>query len=103
MSVIEIASGGLAIVAIAVLAQELMGIPPTVAGIAAGLLLAPVIILVLSRDAVRRFRKRRALALRERLCPACWYSLVKVEPAVNGMTICPECGAGWKIPGDEAG
>lgn len=30
-----------------------------------------------------------------RCCGACGYSLREVEPGVDGMAVCPECGAAW--------
>jgi len=31
------------------------------------------------------------------LCPACGYSLAGSEPADDGFTVCPECGAAWNV------
>lgn len=30
-------------------------------------------------------------------CPACQYSLASLEPATDGCTVCPECGAAWRL------
>jgi hypothetical protein len=38
----------------------------------------------------------RAL-LAERHCPSCAYSLADTAPDDRGHTICPECGAAWKL------
>jgi hypothetical protein len=32
-----------------------------------------------------------------RICPACDFSLREIEPQADGCTVCPECGAAWKI------
>lgn len=36
--------------------------------------------------------------LLSRLCPACEFSLRDLLPQADGCTVCPECGAAWKIP-----
>ncbi len=41
-------------------------------------------------------RQRRHLLLRR--CPTCDYLLSEVGPAADGCTVCPECGAAWKMP-----
>ena len=33
-----------------------------------------------------------------RHCATCGYSLASVPPEPDGCTICPECGAAWKLP-----
>ncbi len=35
--------------------------------------------------------------LRQRLCPACGYSLRLVPDAHDGCRVCPECGGAWKV------
>jgi hypothetical protein len=32
------------------------------------------------------------------MCPACGHSLTGLAPESDGCTVCPECGAAWKIP-----
>ncbi len=44
-----------------------------------------------SREAERSSRLRRGL------CPACVYGLTGVPPRPDGLTICPECAAAWRI------
>ena len=36
--------------------------------------------------------------LRVRLCPSCGYSLYECESESDGCTVCPECGAAWRMP-----
>lgn len=43
---------------------------------------------------------RRALArsmLKRGFCPACKYAIATVHPKTDGCTVCPECGAAWKL------
>lgn len=35
--------------------------------------------------------------IRVRLCPSCGYSLYECEPKPDGCTVCPECGAAWRL------
>lgn len=53
----------------------------------------------------RRFRHHRpgratarALLARRR-CPACTYDLTALPADPDGCTTCPECSAGWNVPG----
>jgi len=41
--------------------------------------------------------------LAERRCPACGYDLAGAAPADDGCTVCPECGAAWKLALAESG
>jgi len=34
----------------------------------------------------------------KKLCPACVYSLDSLTPEPDGCTVCPECGAAWRLP-----
>jgi hypothetical protein len=36
--------------------------------------------------------------LRKNLCPHCRFSLAAIFPDLDGCTVCPECGAAWKLP-----
>jgi hypothetical protein len=36
--------------------------------------------------------------LRKNLCPHCRFSLAAIVPDPDGCTVCPECGAAWKLP-----
>ena len=31
-------------------------------------------------------------------CPSCLYGIRDIEPDPDGCTICPECGAAWRLP-----
>lgn len=35
--------------------------------------------------------------LKERVCPCCHYRLHALLPDPDGCTVCPECGAAWKL------
>ena len=54
------------------------------------------------RESVKRFSERRRLALREGLCPACWYSLRGSLIEEDGRSVCAECGAAWRLAKDQA-
>jgi hypothetical protein len=32
------------------------------------------------------------------LCASCGYAINAVTPGVDGCTVCPECGAAWRLP-----
>jgi hypothetical protein len=36
--------------------------------------------------------------LRRELCPACGYTIRELTAESDGCTVCPECGAAWRIP-----
>ncbi len=36
--------------------------------------------------------------LRKSICPHCRFSLTGISPDPDGCTVCPECGAAWKLP-----
>lgn len=48
------------------------------------------------------FHAQSAVILNQRQCLACAYELGKLRPAPDGCTVCPECGAAWKLPIREA-
>ncbi|MBX3385757.1 MAG: hypothetical protein KF768_04220 [Phycisphaeraceae bacterium] len=61
---------------------------------------------------VRRRRRQTALLAESHIllwltkdrCPACGYSLTDLEPSPDdGRTLCPECGAAWKLGGHPVG
>jgi uncharacterized Zn finger protein (UPF0148 family) len=62
----------------------------TLGGLIAGLILT----LIWSR---RRVEDLRGKILAKRHCAACGYSLRRLEADQNGRTVCPECGAAWKL------
>lgn len=39
-----------------------------------------------------------AKTLRRSLCPHCRFSLAGISPDPDRCTVCPECGAAWKLP-----
>jgi hypothetical protein len=43
------------------------------------------------------FSRTAAVFLREGLCPSCVYPLKDISPQQDGCTVCPECGAAWKM------
>lgn len=50
--------------------------------------------------ATRRFALRKEIArayLQERRCASCAYDLSGAEPAADGCSVCPECGAAWGL------
>lgn len=46
------------------------------------------------------FRGIRGAALAIPRCPACATDLGNGEPEPDGCTVCPECGAAWRLPAD---
>lgn len=64
-----------------------------------GILIFPVaIVLALIGVELRVDRPRFAtFRLMRGLCASCCYELVDVNPEVDGCTVCPECGAAWKL------
>lgn len=36
--------------------------------------------------------------LRKSVCPHCRFSIAGIPPDPDGCTVCPECGAAWKLP-----
>lgn len=40
-------------------------------------------------------------ALRRGKCASCSYPLADLQPATDGCTVCPECGAAWKLNGPD--
>ncbi len=64
-------------------------------GVAAVLLMAAV-----PADMLNRFireRQRRLLADLIKPCPACFYELDGLARESDGCTVCPECGAAWRL------
>jgi len=95
--VIEILIVACVAAVLGVFARRIWTSNPLPVGVFTGLLIGPASVVLMRRDTVRRFRERRTVALRERLCPACWYSLEDAEPLPDGHTVCPECGAAWRL------
>ncbi len=42
----------------------------------------------------KSFRESR---LRRHMCPACAYGIAGVPPRPDGLTVCPECAAAWRL------
>lgn len=42
-------------------------------------------------------RGAATLCVRGRICPSCGYALENLDPAPDGCTVCPECGAAWRL------
>jgi hypothetical protein len=42
-------------------------------------------------------RQHQRLSLAGGACGACEYPLRAIEAGADGLTTCPECGAGWKL------
>ncbi len=61
--------------------------------------LGPMMGAYLGAEQVRK-NARRALAecLNRAVCASCGYSLASLARAEDGCTVCPECGAAWKLP-----
>ena len=62
-----------------------------------GMVLGVWIIVPLALGSIRLACAANAL-LGVRRCAACAYELRGVEPESDGCTVCPECGAGWRLP-----
>ncbi len=62
-----------------------------------GVVAAATIAVLLRVIAGMRARKVVARCLNERKCPACSYSLAGIAPEPDGCTVCPECGAAWRL------
>lgn len=43
----------------------------------------------------------RREVIRAHFCPSCSYRLRGVPPEPDGCTVCPECGAAWRLPDEE--
>jgi hypothetical protein len=63
-------------------------------------LLAAVAMLIVLVLAVRRLDRidRIQSMPAAGLCPACGYGIRGVRQADDGCTVCPECGAAWRVP-----
>ena len=52
--------------------------------------------LVALRRPLVRFAAGACLRLRQ--CPSCGYRLADLPVQADGCTVCPECGAAWRVP-----
>jgi hypothetical protein len=48
-------------------------------------------------------RVRIEAILDESICPSCRYPIGDIPAAEDGCTVCPECGAAWRLPARGAG
>ncbi len=64
-------------------------IPRVVVGILAPFVMATALL-------IRRAARAADELVLSGLCPGCDYSIAELEPADDGCTVCPECGAAWR-------
>ena len=55
----------------------------------------PLVFIWAGHQFVRQHYHRAILA--QRFCPACAYRLVQLDADEDGCTVCPECGAAWRL------
>ena len=55
----------------------------------------PLVFIWAAQNFIRQRFHRAILA--QQICPACTYSLVRLEADQDGCTVCPECGAAWHV------
>jgi len=60
-------------------------------------------ILVRRRLTGRLPSREKQAHLTARRCPACSYGLEGIEPSPDRCTVCPECGAAWRLPSSDEG
>ena len=61
--------------------------------------LPPLVVLVFIWSGRRYVRDRfHRVILAKEYCPSCGYRLVGTPPEGDGCTVCPECGAAWRLP-----
>ncbi len=60
----------------------------------------PPLVVVVFVWAGRRYLRDRyhRVILTKGYCPSCGYRLVSARPEGDGCTVCPECGAAWRLP-----
>lgn len=72
------------------------------ASLAPAILVAFVVHRVLNRAWNKRYTKQYEAKLKDNsMCPSCVHDLSGLTPDVDGCTVCPECGAAWKLPQHE--
>ena len=60
--------------------------------------LPPLIVVVFIWSGRRYARGRyHRVILAKQYCPSCGYRLVGARPEGDGCTVCPECGAAWRL------
>jgi hypothetical protein len=80
-----------------------MGLGTAIVRQVVGSLWAPVLLMIVVITALMILgRSLRTVArrscLRLGLCPACGYEIGSLPAATDGCTVCPECGAAWRLP-----
>ena len=61
--------------------------------------LPPLVVVVFLWSGRRYVRNRyHRVILAMEYCPSCGYRLVGTPPEGDGCTVCPECGAAWRLP-----
>lgn len=102
---VAIAVGGAAFIAVLlaflvgplVLIARATAIPASIRfGVVVGLLVIAVIVMIARHRMTWPSRSARDLVSRM-LCGACGYSLDRLPADDDGCTVCPECGAAWKL------
>lgn len=43
-------------------------------------------------------RTAKSSCLAACICPSCGYQLTEIPRQADGCTVCPECGAAWRLP-----
>jgi hypothetical protein len=61
----------------------------------------PVLFVALTTPISERFL--RGISKRSARCPACAFSLQAAHAGKDGCTVCPECGAAWRLPDADRG
>jgi hypothetical protein len=54
-------------------------------------------VMVASMFRSHSYRKAGLACLRAGLCPSCGYDIATHAPEGDGCTVCPECGAAWRL------
>ena len=53
--------------------------------------------MIAKRQGWSSFSVRKETSLAVGCCPSCGYSISEISPQDDGCTICPECGAAWRL------
>ena len=83
-----------------VAAFMLLNLPSAVEWSIAGLALVPMMFIMRPMKAERVQWHGRLLVAIGR-CPSCGYDLLNLPVADDGCSVCPECGAAWRVPPDD--
>jgi hypothetical protein len=74
-----------------------MGVPLWLAGGFSAMPYLLVLIVVVRALKPQRYSVA-VVFIQERICPSCLYDLQNLPPQEDGCTVCPECGAAWRLP-----